>query len=212
MNNYQIKITLISDTLIGSGEGYGTIIDTDIIQDEMGLPYIPAKRIKGILLESAEMLNAMFENFNLSFPTEKIFGIIGQTAGELYLNNLYIENYEEITKWLVFLKFKSPLINKQRILNQLTSIRHSTAIDSDTKIAKEHSLRTERVINKNLAFTGEVEIDSKDEKYLSLICQNIRRMGTKRNRGLGEVKVEFLRDNQNFYEEALSSLTSGKVS
>ena len=64
MLNYQIKIILKSDTLIGSGEGFGSIIDTDVVFDDLGIPYIPAKRVKGIMLESAEELNEMFHVLN----------------------------------------------------------------------------------------------------------------------------------------------------
>lgn len=44
---YQIKLTTLSDTIIGSAEAYGPIIDNDIVFDENGFPY-SAKRIKGL--------------------------------------------------------------------------------------------------------------------------------------------------------------------
>ena len=44
----KITIKLLSDALINSGEGFGAIIDSDVVFDDIGLPYIPAKRIKGL--------------------------------------------------------------------------------------------------------------------------------------------------------------------
>ena len=40
-----VQIQLLSDTLIGTAEGYGTVIDKDSVFDEVGLPIIPGKRI-----------------------------------------------------------------------------------------------------------------------------------------------------------------------
>ena len=53
---YQIKLTTLSDTIIGSAEAYGPIIDNDIVFDENGFPFIPAKRIKGLFRNAAEDL------------------------------------------------------------------------------------------------------------------------------------------------------------
>lgn len=55
----KISITLLSDTCISDGERYNSYIDNDICYDKYGLPYIPAKRIKGCLRESAMEVNDM---------------------------------------------------------------------------------------------------------------------------------------------------------
>lgn len=44
---FTFNLELLSDTLIGSGEGWGATIDTDVVFDDFGLPYIPARRVKG---------------------------------------------------------------------------------------------------------------------------------------------------------------------
>jgi len=46
---YLLEIKLLSATCPGSGEGWAGIVDTDIITDSSGLPFIPGRRIKGIL-------------------------------------------------------------------------------------------------------------------------------------------------------------------
>ena len=45
---------------LGSGAA-DVNLDADIIHDEFGLPYFPAKRFKGLLYESAVELEEMFE-------------------------------------------------------------------------------------------------------------------------------------------------------
>lgn len=57
----KITIELLSDICIGSGESYNSVIDTDVTYDDYGLPYIPAKRIKGCIREAGLELKDFFE-------------------------------------------------------------------------------------------------------------------------------------------------------
>jgi CRISPR/Cas system CMR subunit Cmr4 (Cas7 group RAMP superfamily) len=56
----RLELHLESPVLIGSGEGWGSVIDTDVVFDEVGLPFIPARRVKGVLRESTLELLEMF--------------------------------------------------------------------------------------------------------------------------------------------------------
>ena len=57
--NGTIVMELKSDSCAGTGEGVGGIVDVEVNFDEHGIPYIPAKRIKGILREEAMELIAL---------------------------------------------------------------------------------------------------------------------------------------------------------
>lgn len=50
----QLLLELLSDTCISSGESIAGIIDVECEFDEYGIPFIPVKRIKGILRGAAE--------------------------------------------------------------------------------------------------------------------------------------------------------------
>lgn len=208
MLNYQIKIILKSDTLIGSGEGYGSIIDTDVVLDDSGIPYIPAKRVKGIMLESAHELNYMLNLFNKSIEIDNLFGKKGEVDGVVYFSNFYLENYANIKQWLDYYCNKTVIINKQSIISKMTSLRHSTAIDGKTNLAKTGSLRTERVINSENIFISEVSFPEKLEEFFALICQNTRKIGTKRTRGLGEIETVLLKNGESVNDIALQKLES----
>lgn len=52
-NQMKIKIELLSDLCTCSGETYNSMVDMDVVYDENGIPYIPAKRLKGCIRESA---------------------------------------------------------------------------------------------------------------------------------------------------------------
>ena len=52
----EIHITLYSDLCTGNGYSYYGTIDSEAEHDEFGLPFIPARRLKGCLRECAELL------------------------------------------------------------------------------------------------------------------------------------------------------------
>ena len=49
----KITITLKSDLCTGSGYSFAGIIDQDVCYDKKGLPFIPGKRLKGCIRETA---------------------------------------------------------------------------------------------------------------------------------------------------------------
>lgn len=217
MEEYILKVTLNSPALTSSGEGFGAIIDTDIVFDETGLPYIPAKRIKGCLRDSALEVKDMFfdhSEINLSLYINKTFGDVGtKTSAPVYISNLYIENYTKNKEWLnYFLKsddYKA-VLSKDKILETFTHIRRQTAI-GDNGVAREHSLRTARVINKGTCFFGDIKTANKDDEIintLTLACLNFRHMGTMRNKGFGEIKCS-LHDKKTGEEISITDKLEG---
>ncbi|MEQ8171934.1 MAG: RAMP superfamily CRISPR-associated protein, partial [Candidatus Eremiobacterota bacterium] len=188
---------LLSNTLIGSGEGFGAIIDTDVVFDETGIPYIPARRIKGCLRDSAMDVKDMFQIAQINFPLniEDTFGRVGdEKECSIYFTNLVIKDYEINKQWLNYFtgyKQYGTLFTTENIVNFFTDIRQQTSIDDKTGVAKENSLRTSRFIKKGHKFYGELHVeDDINIDTLALACMNLRHIGTKRNRGLGEVECK----------------------
>ena len=56
----KITIKLLSDLCTCSGETYNSVVDMDVVYDENGIPYIPAKRIKGCIREAALEMKERF--------------------------------------------------------------------------------------------------------------------------------------------------------
>lgn len=187
----KISIKTLSYTITGSGEG-SALIDVDVVFDDWGIPYIPSRRVKGILRESAlEVLEVLGANTQI---VDAIFGKQGFQEGKLRIGNLYIPDYMEIKKEIENLigdKDFGCLVSKSKIINYFTTLRQQTAIDKNG-IAQEHTMRTLRVLKPDLEFQGEMTeikpLSNREKALLYLASLNFRRIGTARNRGFGEVE------------------------
>lgn len=178
-----VKIKLLSSALFNNASGDG-LIDLDSISDEFGLFYIPSKRIKGALRESATEILEM-QNFSNSDIKKQINALFGTSKNEglIELFDAHLENKE-------FYKKLSLEFGRNSILNLNSLILNQTSLD-DNGVAKDGSLRKLRVIKSGLVF--EMKIILKDEKFKDLIelsFRNLRRIGSSRNRGLGEIECE----------------------
>lgn len=214
MRELTLKITTISEVLAGSGEGWGATIDSDIVFDEYGLPYIPAKRVKGVLRESAIEVAEMFEasciDHGLKKKVEGLFGKRGEKdSSPVCFDNLYLEDYEANKKWLQWAIEKySSFISRDMILKVFANIRQQTAID-EKEIAKDNSLRTIRVLKRGISFLisflGSVQVEG-DITPLCLAARNLRYIGTKRNRGFGHIHCELYENGQELTKRCLRKL------
>jgi len=214
MNKYRIKIKLLSDMLLGSGEGLGASVDLDIVLDEMGIPYIPARRFKGALKDATQDTLEMLQQASIEFckiqNSENVFGKPGQSnSSKIYFSNLYLNEYKKSKEWFKYLKseFKDSF-SDEVFTNYFTSIRHQTQINNDG-VTKEGSLRTFRILNNGFEFEGTLEVEENNESIetIALACTNLRNIGMMRNRGFGEIEVK-LYDNKNvdLTEEALKKV------
>jgi CRISPR-associated protein Csx10 len=205
MKEYKLIIHLESDTLIGAAGGHGTIIDTEVIFDPFGVPFIPGKRIKGLLRDSAMEIAAMYNALPKSIDNqmndvpltyeqvEKIFGKAGSDEfSNFYLNtDFHIAGYDLLSQHL-----RKEQLSVEMVKRFFTETISQTAIDEDTGSATEGSLRKLRVIKHKLpngaaqAFHGLIRFPEEYFDKMKLIFSNIRRMGSNRNRGLGHVQLK----------------------
>lgn len=147
----KLTIKLLSDLCTYSGDTYNSVVDTDVVYDENGIPYIPAKRIKGCIREAALEMTEMGADVQ---EAAELFGKEGNQNSAFSLSNAYIENYDQVLEDLekcIYPGLKSP----QNVLNQYTYMRTQTAVNPETGVAKENSLRRIRVVKKGLTFVAD---------------------------------------------------------
>ena len=204
---YKLIINLKSDLCASSGTGLGSLIDNDVCYDEYGLPYIPAKRIKGLLKEAAVEYCDWDENATKYL--DEIFGIEGNNnPGSIKLSNAYLSSYEEIIDSLKYVPTKyKKYVDKQKFINLFTNVRYQTAIDDETGTSKDNSLRSTRVVNKDNQFISRIELDNQEEKeFISKVSKLVTHMGMNRTRGFGEVVLE-IQDLNNASDKKHLSIT-----
>ncbi len=186
----RIEITLKSDLCTASGDGFSSVIDTDVSYDRYGFPVIGGRRLKGCLKQVAEYIDSPY--------IKEIFGETGKSfSGSLKISNAVIKDYERLKKEAIISG-----IDCKKVISFFTYTRSSTAIENDT--AKDNSLRITRVVkhysplnkNEELTFFADVEIDDKYKEEFKDICKALRNIGYKRNRGYGAVKCRFIEDTE----------------
>ncbi len=184
----KIRIELLSDLCTASGETYNSIVDTDVEYDTLGLPYIPAKRIKGCIREAALEM----KDFGIITSEDflQLFGKEGNASSAFTLSNAYIQNYKETAEALNACKALD-YVSQQAVLDKYTTLRTQTAVDLETGVAEGNSLRTMRVVNKGLVFEAECNIkDSSKAEVLGQAISLVKHIGLARTRGLGLVRME----------------------
>lgn len=183
---YEIRIELMSDLCTASGEGYSTTIDTDVVTDKFGIPYIPARRLKGCLRDAAVYIYGEGSDI-----IDRIFGVRGDISpGSLVVENATIEEYVSFSKMC-----RDNNQPAKKVTELFAETIASTAVELNGK-AKDNSLRFIRTVShskawnndQNLVFCADVEIDDEYVDALRRICKALRHIGHKRNRGFGNIR------------------------
>jgi CRISPR/Cas system CSM-associated protein Csm3 (group 7 of RAMP superfamily) len=217
MNEYLIKVATQSPVLLGSGEGWGSVVDADIVFDAVGLPSFPARRLKGLLKESAQEVLEMFATPGLTYfqsgDLENAFGKAGSVdGGSLTFSTLQFPDYGQVYAWCRWaLTRYSGFISQDVIVNAQTEIREHTAIGKD-EVAQDHSLRRFRAIRANTIFEGRVGLIRNDPAALPLLglaCLNLRHVGTSRHKGYGEIVCALYEGETDLSQKIINDLREG---
>ena len=195
----KLQIKLKSDLCAGSGEGLGSLIDTDICYDNFGLAYIPSKRLKGLIKEAFVEYSDWAKNEANSEMFEKIskelFGVENSNNScNLKIDNAYLENADLIEDEIPKIEDRyQKYVSKQRIINLNTDIRYQTAVEQETGVAKENSLRSIRVLNSGETFFAIIECETEEElDILNKCVKLVTHIGNNRTRGFGEIECKLL--------------------
>lgn len=185
----RLILTLKSDLCASTGQAFSSVIDSDIAVDSFGLPYIPARRIKGCLRDAAKYIDVENEII------KKLFGYTGrEDPGLLKIGNGYLEHSDALKKVLSGPTGFTP----QRVTELFCYIKSQTALDGDT--VRENSLRFTRVLSHYLPYGKKDEtkfvfdISGVPKEYkedFERICKALRHIGLMRTRGLGFVMARY---------------------
>lgn len=218
----EIRITLRSDLAAASGAAFGNAVDTDVALDASGIPYIPARRIKGCLRQAAEDLRDWGCAAARQEAIDRLFGGSDGQEGALRIENAVLPRLEAIQAAIRAAK-NDPALQAaaapSRVSGLFTYVRGSTAMQRGK--AKDGTLRFTRVVDRysrlqpgqETVFSCPVNlVDSSCEELLKLCCQATRQIGYNRNRGLGAVHLEYVpsREPQEARAEAAKDLPESR--
>lgn len=198
METYLLRITLLSDTTFGRGDGLAGLVDQEVEHDAFGFPYLRGRTIKGLLSEECDAIVAhLRESTSWNAALRRLFGSAGSTHSEVSHWHIGDAQLPEDLRQAIATQQMSRSLTSTRVLDSLmvldslTAIRRQTAIDASTGTPEEGSLRAARVVQRNLVFTSRLQVNVVHDDDLKLLAAGVlalRRLGAGRNRGRGRVQ------------------------
>jgi len=174
---------------LGSGLSSGAKLDSSVVKDDDGLPYAPAKTIKGLAREMAEELDLDCDLIN------RCFGFTSDKEDKCYKKEpmLKDENDKQIyTKCYFANAVLDEESHKEIVSNRLQDNLYDVIASTQIKdgIAVDDSLREIEVVLP-LTLYGEIlDVPQEDYEKLLKALKMIKRMGLNRNRGLGRCEFK----------------------
>ena len=217
-----INIEVLSPIHLGSGRE-DVNLDAEVVHDDCGLPYFPAKRFKGLLYESALEVAEMSELSGCGLISRETLKELfrhddAPSETQLVISDFHIrpkhgEPYPKVRGELKALQERYPeLLAPSDVLDAYTSVRYQTALEDG--IAEKGSLRNLRVVNRGVRFSGTVELLRGEERHLAALAfalRNLRAAGLKRSRGFGHVSCSMRLPDGRTEEDLIAAKTKEAV-
>ncbi|MCX7682282.1 MAG: hypothetical protein N2508_10045 [Anaerolineae bacterium] len=195
MTTLWLKFTLKSDATFGRGDGVAGVVDSEVQHDACGLPYLGGRALKGLLGE--ECANILFalehqgQANRWQGVAQRLFGRPGSQGEDQSLLHVGDARLPEDLRQAVRRDIERGELTREQVLHSLTAIRRQTAIDAQTGAPLQETLRSMRVILRETPFEAALTFGADptpdDLALLAACVKALRRAGTGRNRGRGEL-------------------------
>lgn len=187
-----IKIELLSDASFSRGEGTAGVVDIEVEHDDLGLPFLGGKTIRGLLRDSWLSMRQCFPM--LSQAANRVFGREADFSecSIVCIGDAVVE--EEARRWIEAAETRpNNPISATAVLEALTDIRRQTSEGRSTGAPAETTLRSVRVIIRGLILRAPLywlaEPTTDDVRCLALAILGTRHAGLSRNRGRGHIRM-----------------------
>jgi hypothetical protein len=206
MNHYKLQIHLLSDTTFGRGDGVAGLIDQEVEHDPHGFPYLRGRTLKGLLSEECDnVINVLplHQQPRWHQVASTLFGKPGSlldTIASIHVGDACLP--DDIRRAVAY-QIKQDKLQRSEVLESLTTIRRQTSIAVETGTPDRGSLRSARVVLRDLTFTADLSLvkapsgDIMEEDLESLLLVGVkalRHLGSSRNRGRGHVRCQLLNE------------------
>ncbi|NCJ07350.1 RAMP superfamily protein [Synechococcales cyanobacterium C] len=195
MPTYTLNIHLLSDTTFGRGDGVAGLLDQEVEHDPYGFPYLRGRTLKGLLSEECDNLIYTLPGNQKSHwqrIAEELFGKPGSTLDTMGAIHVGDARLPDDLHQAVAYQISQGKLTRAEILDSLTTIRRQTAIHPETGVPDRGSLRSGRVVLRDLTFTADLYFEQQptaDQLCLLMVgAKALRYLGSGRNRGRGHVR------------------------
>ncbi len=188
--NKTIKMTLLSDTILGNGVSVPGGEDISVLCDADGFPYYKGGTFKGIFHEELENLLC----WKAEGADENNEALIEKKLGRTDDDSLDIGKlrfYDFVISDNVKSRVKQSVTAPEDVLDAFTELRTFTALNEEG-MAKTGSLRVARCVKTGITFYGAIDCEEEDLTWIEETLGLIGWVGTMRNRGFGKVKFELV--------------------
>ena len=188
----KIKMNIISNTIIGSGQSVPGGEDIAVLMDNEGFPYFKGGTLKGIFRE--EYSNLLYwDGLSAEDVKKELFIMLGSSGAHTESDDTKIRfsNFElpDSVKNII----RNEHLTANEISEAFTSRRTFTAI-GDNGMVKEGSLRQARCLKKGITLYGNIVCRKEKEAKVREVLSLIKWIGSMRNRGFGHVKFEVIEE------------------
>ena len=192
-----LQIDISSYWHAGTGAGQGALLDSVVEKNDMGLPYLPGRTLKGILRDAVyrwEQLGG-YQEQPISNVTDLLFGVWGDEGNETTQGIVRVGSANMDEQFITAIKHHP---DGKKLINYLYAEHFSTKIDEKTGVAVDQSLRGSELTIPMPLFAELSIIDSNsnlsDELAFTLLSQAfplIQAVGKQKNRGLGRAELSW---------------------
>jgi len=205
METYWLCFRLLSDATFGRGEGLAGLVDQEVDHDELGLPCLDGRTLKGLLNEECASILYALEG-RLAEPTswedaaQRLLGGPGSTQADDARLRIGPAQLPADLRDAVLqaVDTHGAKLQPADILDSLTAIRRQTAVDEASGAPETGTLRAMRVVLRQTPFEARLSfVEAPGDKDLPLLAActlALRRAGTGRNRGRGRLQASLHAD------------------
>jgi CRISPR-associated protein Csx10 len=204
--SYFLRIKLESALNSSAGADWANQVDSDIAIDDLGLPRLPARRLKGLwrdglrdLGDALQQCGIFAEADSVQKWSDNVFGPPGagrEGRSRVEIEDAYLEDFKPGGKARERLKMllKEGVITSEELMDCFARTRGQTAQDACTGAPKKNTLRFVRALvpNSQIFIAPVVIRDLRVVSALALGAAAVQEMGLARTRGLGQVSFRLL--------------------
>ena len=196
----QLRLTIQRETTFGRGDGLPGLIDAEVEHDfKTGLPFLHGRTLKGLLVEACANVLYALDAANakgldrLQGAAHFLFGRPGSTLDDDAQMQIGSARLSRLLREAIAHDVACGRLAPDAVLDTLTTLRRQTAINETTGAPDEGSLRTARVLRRDLTFYAPlIFVQEPDPDALALLAacaRGVQRAGTTRTRGRGRLRV-----------------------